>query len=494
MSRTTEPRDGIEVTGPVVLPSGLREVLIPGGGDALVRAFAYTCWGEQAAHAEVRSKITRAVRTRPEKYKLFTKEEVLARTKGWDLQGKALPLEVASVMANVYKVDIVFHLAGSFPILFKAEVTTRPEVNLILKDGVHVNATESCIEIALLQEGVPELRLGPGGSVAELARWQAEDETIEFLRKAIREGWTEDKRELKEVANKEGLALDSVVMKNELAIVEGLVTVEIQQNVQMPPIRVPLLPNEFAPMIVENAHRQLSHVGGKKIEDYMKSYYHFQNMQEVISQVVRGCMPCKMAKQGHGENRAKPRPIYASKPYELVALDLAELPRTVRGNRYIFLAVDAFSRRAAAFPIGDKSAATVAEKFEFCFLPTCVVMPARILSDNGGEFQNELFAELLRKYGMKHETIAPGYPQSNGGVERLVGTIKSLLRTVCLEGGEWDERLPDVVYSYNNTKHSSTGWRPVEVFLGHAARIVWPKRKKVGSHKAFNVGDLVLKK
>ena len=143
LSRTTEPRDGIEVTGPVVLPSGLREVLIPGGGDALLRAFSHTCWGEQAMHAEVRSKITRAIRTKPEKYKLFTKEEVLARTKGWDLQGKALPLEVASVIARVYKVDVVFHLAGSFPILFKAEITRRPKVNLILKDGVHVNATES---------------------------------------------------------------------------------------------------------------------------------------------------------------------------------------------------------------------------------------------------------------------------------------------------------------------------------------------------------------
>ena len=76
-------------------------------------------------------------------------------------------------------------------------------------------------------------------------------------------------------------------------------------------------------------------------------------------------MPCKMAKQGHGENRAKPIPMYASKPYELVALDLAELPRTRKGNKYIFLAVDAFSRRAAAFPMRDKSAVTVAEKFEF---------------------------------------------------------------------------------------------------------------------------------
>ena len=50
------------------------------------------------------------------------------------------------------------------------------------------------------------------------------------------------------------------------------------------------------------------------------------------------------------------------------------------------------------------------------------------------------------------------------------------------------------MYAYNNTKHSNTGWRPVEVFLGQAARIVWPKRKKVGSHQAFNVGDQVLRK
>ena len=103
----------------------------------------------------------------------------------------------------------------------------------------------------------------------------------------------------------------------------------------------------------------------------------------------------------------------------------------------------------------------------------------------------------MKKYQIRHHTIAPGYPASNGAVEHLVGTFKSLIRTACMGGGEWDEELPTTLNAYNNTLHRTPNGKPTEVFLSNAARVVIPRKRQQErqvTHKPFNVGDAVLKK
>lgn len=49
---------------------------------------------------------------------------------------------------------------------------------------------------------------------------------------------------------------------------------------------------------------------------------------------------------------------------------------------------------------------------------------ARIISDNGPQFIARDFKEFIRITGMSHVRITPGYPQSNGKIERFHKTIK----------------------------------------------------------------------
>ena len=210
------------------------------------------------------------------------------------------------------------------------------------------------------------------------------------------------------------------------------------------------------------------------------------------------CKDCKMAKSHNGANKALAREIRTSRPYELVTLDLAKFPRSRKGNVYLFLGVDHYSKRAVGRPIKDKRAQTIAEEFEYTFLPSFITVPERVLSDNGGEFSNSIFNNLMNKYQIQHHTIAPGYPASNGAVERLVGTVKSLLRAACMRGGEWDDEFPATLNAYNNTKHRALTGKPSEVFLANAARVVMPRQSlDIGSgrpHKPYSEGDRVLKK
>ena len=53
--------------------------------------------------------------------------------------------------------------------------------------------------------------------------------------------------------------------------------------------------------------------------------------------------------------------------------------------------------------------------------------PDEIVSDNGPPFQSKEFAKFLSSLGIKHTTSSPGYPHSNGFIERHIQTVKNML-------------------------------------------------------------------
>ena len=53
--------------------------------------------------------------------------------------------------------------------------------------------------------------------------------------------------------------------------------------------------------------------------------------------------------------------------------------------------------------------------------------PDEIVSDNRPPFQSKEFAKFLSGLGIKHTTSSPGYPRSNGFIERHIQTVKNML-------------------------------------------------------------------
>ena len=54
-------------------------------------------------------------------------------------------------------------------------------------------------------------------------------------------------------------------------------------------------------------------------------------------------------------------------------------------------------------------------------------IPETLISDNGPQFSADSFAQFAKEFDFQHQTSSPNYPQSNGGVERAVKTVKSML-------------------------------------------------------------------
>ena len=60
--------------------------------------------------------------------------------------------------------------------------------------------------------------------------------------------------------------------------------------------------------------------------------------------------------------------------------------------------------------------------------------PDEIVSDNGPPFQSKEFAKFLSGLGIKHTTTSPGYPHSNGFIERHIQTVKNMLSKSRIHG------------------------------------------------------------
>jgi len=107
----------------------------------------------------------------------------------------------------------------------------------------------------------------------------------------------------------------------------------------------------------------------------------------------------------------------------------------------------------------------------------------RVISDNGPQFIAKDFKEFIRIAGMTHVRISPGYPQSNGKIERWHQSIKR----ECIRPGtplslEDARRIVSAYVKHYNTVrlHSSIGYvTPTDKLEGREPEIFAERDRKL---------------
>jgi len=160
-------------------------------------------------------------------------------------------------------------------------------------------------------------------------------------------------------------------------------------------------------------------------------------------------------------------PHKAFKSYEpgFVHMDVKYLPQMQdeTKRRYLFVAIDRATRWVFVAIKANKSAAS-AKAFLNALHKACPIKINKLLTDNGKEFTDRLFAsherkpsgnhefdQLCQALGIEHRLTKPRTPRTNGMVERFNGRIADVLKTHRFSSGEdLEQTLLRYVALYNH--------------------------------------------
>ena len=126
----------------------------------------------------------------------------------------------------------------------------------------------------------------------------------------------------------------------------------------------------------------------------------------------------------------------------------------IDGTHYL-LTVDYFSRYPEVRQLTTTSSAAVISASKAVFAKHGI--PETVRSDNGPQYSSHEFARFASTYEFKHITSSPRFPQSNGQVERMVKTVKSMLKRSQDPYVELSGNTPSMVRSQpSGTVHGTT--------------------------------------
>ncbi|RDX96112.1 Tf2-8, partial [Mucuna pruriens] len=170
---------------------------------------------------------------------------------------------------------------------------------------------------------------------------------------------------------------------------------------------------------------------------------------------VKKCDKCQRFAEGH---RAPPENLHhvtSPWPFFKWGVDiLGPFPPAPGQVRFLIVAVDYFTKWVEAESVATITAEKV-KKFYWKKIICRFGIPAEIVSDNG----DEVFTSVE-------------HPQSNGQAEAANKFILRGLRKRLEEAkGRWAEELPQVLWSYHTTPHSTTNETPFRLTFGTEAMI-----------------------
>jgi Integrase core domain len=180
---------------------------------------------------------------------------------------------------------------------------------------------------------------------------------------------------------------------------------------------------------------------------------------------------------------------------DLFQADLVEMLPFAKINKnykYLLTVINVFSKYAWAIPIKNKTGQEVARAMD-SILITLNTTPRNFQTDQGLEFYNSHFKNLMKKYNINHYSTFSGLKSSI--VERFNRTIKGKMwKQFSLQGSyKWLDILPKLIANYNNTKHRTIAMKPIEVNTRNELKLLKTvySRPKVFQPGKFKIGDYV---
>lgn len=231
----------------------------------------------------------------------------------------------------------------------------------------------------------------------------------------------------------------------------------------------PYLPEKFRMPFFLKIHN-LSHPGVRATRQLLIKRFFWPRMKSDIAEWVRSCIPCQQAKVHR--NTVTPHGSFPpAKRLEHVHMDIiGPLPQS-GGKKFCLTIIDRSTGWPEAFPLSSITAETIARTFYSGWVARFGV-PVRLTTDQGRQFESQLFQQLAGLFGIQKIRTAAYHPQSNGIIERWHRSLKSaLMAHLNSASSGWTTFLPTALLGLRATIRQSTATSAAEMLYGRALRL-----------------------
>ena len=138
-------------------------------------------------------------------------------------------------------------------------------------------------------------------------------------------------------------------------------------------------------------------------------------------------------------------PIPVQRPFQILGVDVMDLPVTEKGNKHVVVFQDYFTKWPLVYPVPDQKAAHLVDLLTKEVIPFFGV-PEALLSDRGINLLSNLMKDVCSALGIAKLNTTAYHPQCDSMVKRFNWTLKTMLRKHAGRyGNQWDQYLARIL-------------------------------------------------
>ena len=158
--------------------------------------------------------------------------------------------------------------------------------------------------------------------------------------------------------------------------------------------------------------------------------------------------------------RLVPLEAPGNRPRAIIAYDIAVLPWSSQGYRYVLVMVDLFSKQVEAWPMKEKEPSSLIGALENGWFNRHGI-PNILLSDQEGAVDGQRIREMCKRLGIQKKRSSAYHQQGDGQAERSIQSFKTALSCIFedrqIADTHWPKLLQEITFILNSLPNASTG-------------------------------------
>lgn len=217
-----------------------------------------------------------------------------------------------------------------------------------------------------------------------------------------------------------------------------------------------------------------AHLGFFKTFQKNAEDYYWPRMKQQVLNYIRQCETCQKQKMSNfsrfGLMEAEKKAYFS---FEMIAVDcMGPFPRSKKGNAFLVVAVDIFSKLTIMKPLRQATASAIVSFLtDQVFLPYGT--PRTLILDNAPAHTGKVFDDMVKRFKIPRKWLNCRYHPCFNPTERVNRTIGTAIRTFIKDSHkEWDVHIPEIQCALNNAVHESTKYSPNYLVFGRKVPIL----------------------